>query len=291
MRRGVTSIVLVVVVAVLIIGTWFFGYGRGQAAGKNAVAADRSAFQSRGTTVAGGGGASGGGGFAGGGSAGGGASPGGGNAGGTGGASQGGLTGLATSVNNGIITLQQANKTTVTVNTTVTTSVQKFVAGKVSDLKTGDFVTVQGDRGSDNSVAAKSVTSISGQLPAGLIPSGGASAAGGGGASVGGAPAASGSAASGSGRSSQGTGGQGGSAGGGGTVGRITRIDGTTLTLQGADGSSVVVKTDAGTTIRTSQPAAIADIKAGDTLLVQADPAGSNTYNARIIYDQGAAGG
>lgn len=260
MRRRGLAIVGVVIVVVAVIGTWFYGYNRGVNAGSNAASADRSAFPTRAASV---GGAPGAGGFGGQGGQGnatgqaGGGSAVAGNAGGQ--RNQGGVTGRATKIDNGVITLQGANNTNVTVNTTATTVVQTFATGAVKDLKAGDFATVQGDKGSDGTYTAKSIVSLGATPPAGLIPGG----------ATGGAPGAASSGAP------------------SGPVGRITKIDSTTVTLQGLDGVTITAATSGSTTIRTLQPGTITDIKAGDALIVQGDAAGAGAYNARVIINQG----
>lgn len=296
MRRSVSLIVLVVIAGAAIIGAWLVGYSHGVTAGSSTAAADRSGFPTRAA------GAPGAGGFPGAGGAGGfpggaGGAPGGQAAGGQGGApggvpgsqaaggatSQAGVTGKATKVDNGTITVQAANNTTVTVNTTTTTMVQKVGTIALTALKTGDFITIQGDKTSDTAYTAKMILSVGSTVPAGLIPSG----------TTGGAP--SGSASAGQAPSGQASGAPRGGASGGlpagfpsGPLGRITKIDGSTVTMQGLDGTAITVTASGSTTVQMLQPGAITDVKAGDTLIVQGDPAGTNTYNARVIIDQGA---
>ncbi len=260
MRRRGLAIVGIVVVVVAVIGTWFYGYNRGVNAGSNAASADRGAFPTRAVSAGGAPGAGGFGGQGGQGNATGQAGSGSAVAGNAGGQrNQGGVTGKATKIDNGVIILQGANNANVTVNTTATTVVQTFATGTVKELKAGDFATVQGDKGSDGTYAAKSIISVGATPPTGLIPSG----------ATGGAPGAASP-----GNSS-------------GPVGRITKIDGATVTLQGFDGATITAATSGSTTIRTLQPGAIIDIKAGDALIVQGDAAGAGAYNARIIINQG----
>lgn len=305
MRRSGLAIVGIVIVAAAIVGTGYIGYNRGVSAGKTEVSTDRSAFQARGTTVSGAGGAARGPGGAGG-PGGQGGAPGqavaGSSVAGSGGAGgQGGVTGKVTKVENGVITVQGANNTMTTVNTTAATTVQKFAAAKTSDLKMGDFVAMQGDKTGDTAYTAKTLTGLGSTLPGG----GAAAAAPGGQGGQGQGQASGGSASgssggNGSGASGQapggGTGGQSGRAAGGGgfsgfgagaIIGRITKIDGATLTMQGTDGTSLTITTSDGTTVRTTQAGAVSDISVGDSLIVQGDQAGT-ALTARVIIDQGA---
>jgi hypothetical protein len=73
-----------------------------------------------------------------------------------------------------------------------------------------------------------------------------------------------------------------------GPTGRITTIANGTLTLQGFDGSTTTVTTNATTTVRTQTAGKMSDIKVGDTVIVQGEKASEQAYTARTIIDQGA---
>lgn len=278
MRRGGIGAVLAVLVVVGIVGTGFVAYGRGKTAGQTTAASDRTAFgQAGGTTVAGGSGGRGGQGAAGGGSQTGGAgSP-------NGSATTGGgaIFGKVTQVAGGTLTLQQqASTTTTMVMTAATTTVTLFAPGALSDLAMGDTVALQGDKTGDTAYAAKTIFVLNGQQGRGADTTGTAAAGSptGGGRNQG-AGGASGSAPA---------GGTGGRAGGlfpglNGPTGRITQITGGTLTLQGFDGTTTTVTTNASTSVRKQAPGAVGDIKAGDTISVQGDPSAP----ARAITDLG----
>ncbi len=177
-----------------------------------------------------------------------------------------------TTVQGDTISVQQSDNTTVSVTTDSQTAVRKLAAGALSDLKSGDLVTVDGTKGSDNTVTAKTITSL-GQGGGG--PGGGAGPAG----------------AGGGGNRPQGAPGQGGAAPA--AVGRIQSVglDGGTLTIQGFDGTAVTVKTDTSTAVRTQQPGALSDIKVGDVLFVQGEKTSDTAFRARAITDQGASSG
>jgi hypothetical protein len=287
-----------VIVLLAVVVTGFVAYGRGETAGQKAASSDRSGFASRGTSVAGGAGGFGGrGGQGAGGSAAAGAGAPGAASGanGRGGAGNGSppVAGKVTKVDNGTLTLQeQPGNTTATVATNATTTVTTFAAGALSDLAMGDIVALQGDKTSDTAFAAKTIYTLSGAQgggagrgPGGAGATTGTDTAGtpaAGGRGRGGANAASGSAPAGRG------------AGGGlfpglsGPTGRITQISGGTLTVQGFDGSTTTVTTDASTSVRKQTPGALSDIKTGDTISVQSDTAGDPTAPARAIIDLGA---
>ncbi|MDQ6614474.1 MAG: DUF5666 domain-containing protein [Actinomycetota bacterium] len=83
----------------------------------------------------------------------------------------------------------------------------------------------------------------------------------------------------------------GGGFGGGvvGTFGSIRSISGTTLTLSAPDGSTVMVATSSSTAVTKAAAGAVADIKAGDHIVVRGrSEAGGVT--AALITDRGAGG-
>lgn len=285
MRQRGTRIGIIVVILLAFVVTGFVAYGRGQTAGQTAASSDRSSFgQPRGTSVAGGQGTSGG--FGGSGQ----------RSGGDGGQSAGGtasaVVGKVTKIDNGTLTLQeQPSNTTSTVATNASTTVTMFAAGALSDLATGDIIALQGDKTGDTTYTAKTIYALNG------AQSGGRAGRTQGGADTTAGTAAAGSPASGArGRNATGAvgsapSGQGASPGIGGLTGptgRITQISGGTLTLQGFDGSTTTVTTNASTSIRTETPGMVSDIKAGDTVSVQSDPTAGAAAPARAIIDLGA---
>jgi hypothetical protein len=311
MRRNSIRGVIGAVLIVAIIGTGVVAYGKGRTAGEHSVSTDRSAF-ARGTTVAGGQGGFGAGGGGRGGGAGGTGSTGTGaaGAGGAGGPGTGGttasttssVTGKVTKADNGTLTLQeQPNNVAVTIATDASTTVTTFAPGALGDLKTGDIVAVQGDKTGDTAYTATTIFALNGfgggngggagqgqgqggpNAVAGTAPAG-SPAAGGRGRANG--NAGSGAASAPAGRAGGGGGGL--LAGVSGPTGRIMTIANGTLTLQGFDGSTTTVTTNASTTVRKQTPGKASDIKVGDTVIVQGDKVSDQAYTARMIIDQGA---
>jgi hypothetical protein len=282
-RRAITILVLATIVAAFF-GTWRVAYRMGESDGRTKVGAARAAFLARsggapqpaGSGQPGaGGGRQAGGGSAVTGSAASGTTPSGtrasgsARAGGTGSS----LTGHVTKIDGNSINLQQTDNTTVIVTTDGTTTIEKLVPGALSDLKTGDLITVDGTKTGDTAFDAKTITSL-GQRAGG----GGQQAAGGN--SLRGRPGAAG-----------GTGGQASPPGGGAAVtGRITSIASGTITVQGFDGTSVTVTSSPATVVMTRQPGTLADIKTGDLLVVQGAQTGATGFLARSIINQGASG-
>jgi hypothetical protein len=308
MRRNSIRGVIGALLIVAIIGTGVVAYGKGRTAGEHSVSTDRSAFV-RGTTVSGGQGGFGAGGGGRGGGAGGTGSTGTGAAGaggtrGSGGPGAGGttaattstVTGKVTKADNGTLTLQeQPNNVAVTVATDASTTVTTFAPGALSDLKTSDIVAVQGDKTGDTAYTATTIFALNGfgggnggggqgapNAAAGTAPAG-SPAAGGRGRANGNAGGGTASAPAGR----AGSGGGGLLAGLSGPTGRITTIANGTLTLQGFDGSTTTVTTNASTTVRTQTPGKASDIKVGDTVIVQGDKVSDQAYTARTIIDQG----
>jgi len=69
-----------------------------------------------------------------------------------------------------------------------------------------------------------------------------------------------------------------------GVRGTITAIAGNQLSLKTADGKAVTVNLTSDTQYRKDrQPAALADFKIGDTVMVAGDPAGENAWTARFV--------
>jgi hypothetical protein len=111
---------------------------------------------------------------------------------------------------------------------------------------------------------------------------------------------AGGSAAAGGGATGQ----RGGGAGGAGTVGtaapggaistltgKVTNVNGTTLSVQQADNSTVSVTTTADTAVRTFVTGALTDLKAGDIVAVDGSKTGDTAYSAKTVTNLGVASG
>lgn len=88
-----------------------------------------------------------------------------------------------------------------------------------------------------------------------------------------------------------GTGGTGGtgSAGGAGTtssvMGKVTKTEGGTLTLQEQPNNiAVTVATDATTTVTTFAPGVLGDLKTGDIIALQGDKTGDTAFTAKTIF-------
>jgi hypothetical protein len=199
------------------------------------------------------------------------------------------VTGTVTKVLSGVFTIQQADKTSADIATTAETSVTKTKAASLTDLKAGDLVTVEGEKSGDGSYAASAITTLAGvggpvrQVINGPPPGG----PGGSGANPGGGVAATVPAGA-SPSTSGGTFYIGGSAGGAGSsgkgaIGKVTKVEGGTLTLEAPDGGTVTVRTDAKTVFRAQVVANVNDIKTGDLVTVIWDKTGDALYTARVI--------
>lgn len=73
--------------------------------------------------------------------------------------------------------------------------------------------------------------------------------------------------------------------GGARTSGIITKVDGTTITLKLADGSTVAVTTAASTTVTTSSDAKLSDLAAGQTIAVQGAKDASGNVTATSVSE------
>jgi hypothetical protein len=78
--------------------------------------------------------------------------------------------------------------------------------------------------------------------------------------------------------------------GGNGAVGQITAIDGDRITIQDAQGGTVVVTASSSTTVDVNQQGTVADLKPGDTVVVQGQRGADGTIAATTIRS-GALGG
>ena len=264
-RRALTVLILAVIVAVFF-GTWKIAYRIGESDGRDTVAAARTAFLGRaggspqGGAAVGSPGAASTRGAGGQQAAGGRQQAAGGGTAVSGTARPGGaassLTGHVTKIDGATVSLQETDNSTVMVTTNTETAIRKLVTGALSDLKTGDVVTVDGAKTGDAAYSAKTITSL------------GQSAGGGGGA--GRAPNAAPPGVPGA-----------------AVAGRITNMDGGTITVQGFDGATVTVTSSPATVVKTQQPGTLGDIKTGDLLVVLGEKTGDTGFLARSITNQG----
>jgi hypothetical protein len=81
----------------------------------------------------------------------------------------GGITGTVDSVEGNTLVISAADGTTVRVQTTDTTLIQKFMTAKLGDFQKGERVVVSGSKNDDGSYTARSIESLRG-LPS--TPSG-----------------------------------------------------------------------------------------------------------------------
>ena len=186
-----------------------------------------------------------------------------------------GARGEVTKLDGSDITVQTTDQSgatsTVVVRTSTGTTYTTSVSGSLSDLKVGDNIVVNGDS-SNGPIVATSINDTGdttfgrgangngGQPPSGFsgAPPSGFSGAPPNGFS--GAPPNGGSFPS---------GGQG--QPGGFTIGRITDIQGSTITVSGFTGDTVTVTTTGSTTFTVMKSASLADIKVGDTITATGD--------------------
>lgn len=90
-----------------------------------------------------------------------------------------------------------------------------------------------------------------------------------------------------------GTGGAGGAGAGGGrgaVVGQVKLIDGSNIYVTDAQGNTVKVATNAGSQFSKSDTGSLADVKIGDTVVVQGPQGADGTYQAQRVSVGGAAG-
>lgn len=74
--------------------------------------------------------------------------------------------------------------------------------------------------------------------------------------------------------------------GSGGTSGTVKLVDGSTIYVETADGTVITVKTGKQTSVRTSKPAKLGDLKAGAKVTVQGTAAGEDTVTATSVTAQ-----
>ena len=180
------------------------------------------------------------------------------------------ITGKVLRADGPMLTVQGANNTTVSVNTSGSTLFSKAVSATLSDLKTMDTVVVQGDRASDAVYTARSITSINAQAIAGNAISG--------------YPGATGITPPAMVRPDM-------LLGGGGIGGQITQIGADTLTLAMPGGMTVMVKTTEMTKVMTTQTTSLQEIRPGDTITVVGERSGNGPVVARAVINQGTVTG
>jgi hypothetical protein len=82
-----------------------------------------------------------------------------------------GTMGTVESVAGSVVTLKTQDGTTVLVNISDSTSIQKTVEGSLSDIATGESITVSGNKNTDGFIDATSISLISGAaLFGGMAP-------------------------------------------------------------------------------------------------------------------------
>jgi len=74
-------------------------------------------------------------------------------------------------------------------------------------------------------------------------------------------------------------------------AGRVTKIDGATVSVQQADSTTVAVTTDGQTTIRQLVTGVLTDLKTGDVIAVAGGKTGDTTYSAKTITSIGQVTG
>jgi hypothetical protein len=79
--------------------------------------------------------------------------------------------------------------------------------------------------------------------------------------------------------------------GGRGTVGQVKLVDGTNIYVTDTSGNVVKVATGASSRITKVQPASVADVHPGDTVVIQGQPDAEGTVQAVAVNDAGADAG
>lgn len=74
-------------------------------------------------------------------------------------------------------------------------------------------------------------------------------------------------------------------------TGKVTRVDGSTLSVQQSDNSTVSVTTNAETAVRKLVTGALADLKAGDIVAVDGSKTGDAAFSAKSVTSLSAATG
>jgi len=204
---------------------------------------------------------------------------------GGGGPPGGGDGGTIQSINGSTIVVKNRANKTETVQTSASTTVTEAVKGALSDVKVGDHVVVLGSTSGSSVTANQIVDNGTASNPSGpggsggppggqQAPSGasggsssGSSSSNGPGASGGppnGPPSQSGSSPSGA-SAASGSGPQGGAP----TMGTVTAVNGSTITVQTTSGSSVTVSTSASTTVLVTKAGSVSDLTVGEQIMVR----------------------
>lgn len=174
-----------------------------------------------------------------------------------------GTQGTITAINGSAITVRTSSGSTK-VTTTSSTAVSVAKTGTVADIVAGDHVIVIGSTSGAKVTATqivdrgKTSTTTTGQPAAGGAPRGGGVLPPGGG------------------------GPQSGSAGRP-TDGTVTKVDGSTLTVKGADGTTSTVSTGSTTKVTVESTASLSDLAAGDAVQVMGQTGTSGAVTATRI--------
>jgi len=136
--------------------------------------------------------------------------------------------------------------------------------------------------------ATGATTTVAGRTQAGAAPAGGAPVAG--------APAAGGQPAAGatpgaSAPANAAAAGNGGGLGGAAAFGQVKLIDGTNVYIQDNQGNAIKVTTAAGVVVNVAKVGTVADLKPGDTIIVQGTTDADGNVAATSITAGGAGGG
>ena len=71
----------------------------------------------------------------------------------------------------------------------------------------------------------------------------------------------------------------------------MTKVDGSTITVKGSDGTTYTVSTTSSTTVAAEKTATVASLEAGDTVSVMGAKASNGTVNAARIRTGDLIGG
>lgn len=159
----------------------------------------------------------------------------------------GGANGTITQINGDALTLNtQQGSVTVTVGSN--TSIQKIVASSISDLQTGQLLSVIGTKDSSGNITATSITARPQKSSSGFTPPNGGNFTPGGPNRVGSRSTAGGF--------------------GNGTFGTLSSIDGNTLTLTTMQGQQVTVTVASNTVILQYANGSVSDLQIGNSITV-----------------------
>ena len=189
-------------------------------------------------------------------------------------------TGTIKAIDGSTLTVTTSSGAT-TVTTSSSTVVTRTTAATLATIAKGDQVVVMGTT-SGSKIAARQIverdSATSGTAgSSGGAPPGGAAGAGGappGGAGGPGAPPGGGAGAQG--RPIDGT---------------VTKVDGSTITVKGSDGTTYTVSTSSSTRVAAEKTATVASLEAGDTVSVMGAKASNGAVNAARIRTGDLIGG